>query len=81
MGLRPSLLQPRRTMSSNHQETLRQKNSNMGLYFLSIAVGTLAASYAAVPLYKMYCQATGFGDEPIIATMEQAQKMRPVVVS
>jgi cytochrome c oxidase assembly protein subunit 11 len=28
---------------------------------LAVALGTLGMSYAAVPLYRMFCQATGFG--------------------
>jgi len=31
------------------------------MYMLSIALGTLGVSYASVPLYKVFCQATGFG--------------------
>ena len=28
---------------------------------LSVAIGTAGLSYASVPLYRMFCQATGFG--------------------
>lgn len=35
-------------------------------------VGMVGLSYAAVPLYRMFCQATGFGGTPLIAT--QASK-------
>jgi len=31
------------------------------MYMLSLALGTLGVSYASVPLYKVFCQATGFG--------------------
>ena len=30
-------------------------------YLLSLAVATVGASYAAVPLYRAFCQSTGFG--------------------
>jgi cytochrome c oxidase assembly protein subunit 11 len=40
---------------------MSERNQTVALYMLSLAVGTLGASYASVPLYKMFCQATGFG--------------------
>ena len=33
----------------------------MGAGFLAVAIGTAGLSYASVPLYRMFCQATGFG--------------------
>ncbi|KNC84254.1 hypothetical protein SARC_03525 [Sphaeroforma arctica JP610] len=37
------------------------QNTASGYYAASIAVIFLAASYAAVPLYRAFCQATGYG--------------------
>ena len=31
---------------------------------LAVALGTLGLAYASVPLYRMFCQATGFGGTP-----------------
>ena len=28
---------------------------------VALAIGAVGASYAAVPLYKVFCQTTGFG--------------------
>lgn len=39
----------------------QQRNINTAWYMLAVAVGALGASYAAVPLYKVFCQTTGFG--------------------
>ena len=36
-------------------------NANAGAFMLSVAIGTAGLSYASVPLYRMFCQATGFG--------------------
>jgi len=33
-----------------------------------IAVGMVMLSFAAVPLYRLFCQVTGFGGTPMIAT-------------
>ena len=42
-------------------EELREKNSRLALYGLSIVIAVIGISYASVPLYKVFCQATGFG--------------------
>jgi cytochrome c oxidase assembly protein subunit 11 len=42
-------------------QTAAQENVNTAWYLLALTVGTLGASYAAVPLYKVFCQTTGYG--------------------
>lgn len=42
------------------QET-KAKNKNTALYAFAVALIAIAMSYAAVPLYRMFCQVTGFG--------------------
>lgn len=37
------------------------RNARVGLIALAIAIGMLGVGYAAVPLYRMFCQVTGFG--------------------
>jgi cytochrome c oxidase assembly protein subunit 11 len=39
---------------------LQKRNRAMGVAVAVIAVGMIGAAYAAVPLYKAFCQATGF---------------------
>lgn len=36
-------------------------------YTLSIILGTVALSYGSVPMYKMICQTTGWGGQPVRA--------------
>lgn len=38
-----------------------ERNIQVAWYLSAIVVGAVGATYAAVPLYKMFCQATGFG--------------------
>lgn len=45
-----------------HQAT---RNRNVLYYSLSIILGTVALSYGSVPMYKMICQQTGWGGQPI----------------
>jgi cytochrome c oxidase assembly protein subunit 11 len=42
-------------------QTAARDNINTAWYMLALAVGTLGAAYAAVPLYKVFCQTTGYG--------------------
>tara|TARA_R110002073_G_scaffold12942_2_gene55958 strand:- start:448 stop:1035 length:588 start_codon:yes stop_codon:yes gene_type:complete len=42
------------------------KNKRMGLMLTSVVAGMIALSFAAVPLYRIFCQVTGFGGTPQI---------------
>ena len=41
--------------------TTEERNIQLGYYMVAVVVGAVGATYASVPLYKMFCQATGFG--------------------
>lgn len=45
--------------SSNHN--VHDKNVQVAWYAAAAVVGALGATYASVPLYKLFCQVTGFG--------------------
>ncbi|KAI1328626.1 amine oxidase [Xylariaceae sp. FL0255] len=45
----------------------KHKNRTTMNYTLSIILGTVAFSYGSVPMYKMICQTTGWGGQPIRA--------------
>jgi cytochrome c oxidase assembly protein subunit 11 len=38
-----------------------QRNVQVAWYAAAVVIGSLGATYAAVPLYKVFCQTTGFG--------------------
>ena len=42
-------------------QTLHRKNRRVAMMVLSVAAAMLALGYASVPLYRMFCEATGFG--------------------
>jgi cytochrome c oxidase assembly protein subunit 11 len=44
------------------------RNRNVGLILLLVAVGMVGAAYAAVPLYQLFCQATGYGGTTRVAS-------------
>lgn len=49
------------TAAARSAQTAARDNINTAWYMLALAVGTLGAAYAAVPLYKVFCQTTGYG--------------------
>ncbi len=42
-------------------------NRRTGLAIAGVGIGMLALAYASVPLYKLFCQVTGFGGTPMLA--------------
>ncbi|MBW0468742.1 hypothetical protein O181_008457 [Austropuccinia psidii MF-1] len=43
----------------------KSRNKNLLLYAISIGVVTLGLSYAAVPLYRVFCSVTGYNGTPL----------------
>ena len=50
-----------RRTSPKMQLTPEERNIQVAWYLGAVVVGAIGATYASVPLYKMFCQATGFG--------------------
>lgn len=50
-----------RQSATANNETIDDRNAKIASYMAAVVVGALGATYAAVPLYKIFCQATGFG--------------------
>jgi len=42
-------------------ESLNDRNVKIASYAAAAVIGAIGATYAAVPLYKIFCQTTGFG--------------------
>ena len=53
-------------------QTLDSRNRRTGLIMLAVAAAMLAMGYAAVPLYRLFCQVTGFGGTTQRASEVQA---------
>jgi len=51
--------------------TREERNQQIGWYSAAVVMGAIGATYASVPLYKMFCQATGFGGTTQRVTLEQ----------
>ncbi|XP_077898399.1 cytochrome c oxidase assembly protein COX11, mitochondrial isoform X2 [Ictidomys tridecemlineatus] len=74
----------RRPKSTNpftraQEEDWRRRNKTVLTYVTAAAVGMLGASYAAVPLYRLYCQTTGLGGSAVAGhSSDQIENMVPV---
>lgn len=55
---------------------LRLRNRKVGAYALFGALAMLGLGYASVPLYRLFCQVTGFGGTTMRATAEEAAAVK-----
>jgi cytochrome c oxidase assembly protein subunit 11 len=55
--------------------SLQQRNRKVGAIALAFAAGMLGLGYAAVPLYQLFCQVTGFAGTTQRATEEEAARV------
>ena len=49
------------------------RNARTGVIMFAVVFSMIGVAYASVPLYRMFCQATGFGGTPQRATEAQAE--------
>ena len=59
-----------------HDKTQGSRNARTGLIFLGVALAMLALGYAAVPLYRMFCQVTGIDGTTQRASTAQAAQVQ-----
>lgn len=67
--IRPNLrnsipIYPSRGFATSHKSHA-QSNASSGMYALAIFVSMLGVSYAAVPLYRIFCASTGYSGTPV----------------
>ncbi len=62
--------------ASSARAPIDGRNRRVGLIALSFAVLMLGMGYIAVPLYRMFCQATGFNGTPQRATALAASHIK-----
>jgi cytochrome c oxidase assembly protein subunit 11 len=57
--------------------TVRPSNLKTGLMAASIAIGMVGMGFAAVPIYRIFCQVTGFGGTTMRVSEAQAATIAP----
>ncbi|MEO7220968.1 MAG: cytochrome c oxidase assembly protein, partial [Devosia sp.] len=45
-----------------------RRNRNVAVLLFLVAAGMVGAAYAAVPIYQLFCQLTGYGGTTRVAT-------------
>ncbi|KAJ7761890.1 cytochrome c oxidase assembly protein CtaG/Cox11-domain-containing protein [Mycena maculata] len=65
---------PRRRAS----DVYKQRNRNLLMYSSAVIIATLGVTYASVPLYRMFCAATGFAGTPNVDGRFEAERLVPV---
>jgi len=50
----------------------RNRNAHTGLVLFAVVLGMTALAFASVPLYRLFCQVTGFGGTPQRVEVEAA---------
>jgi cytochrome c oxidase assembly protein subunit 11 len=56
-----------------------QKNNRVALVLAGLVVGMVAVAYAAVPLYQLFCQVTGYGGTTQVAEAVQRPILERVI--
>ena len=51
--------------------TVEERNQQIAWYMIAVVIGAVGATYASVPLYKIFCQATGFGGTTQRVTLQE----------
>ncbi|XP_024140849.1 cytochrome c oxidase assembly protein COX11, mitochondrial [Oryzias melastigma] len=75
----PSRLEARFRSRRSQEEEWRNRNKTVLTYIAAAGVGMIGLSYAAVPLYRLYCQATGLGGTAVAGhDADQVETMKPV---
>ncbi|GAC1554759.1 MAG: cytochrome c oxidase assembly protein [Beijerinckiaceae bacterium] len=61
-------------MTSPQQKDFRQRHRMVALTFFGVAALMVGASFAAVPLYRLFCAATGYGGTIQVAHVAPAEQ-------
>ena len=68
-----------RHFTSNTRGHRPTSNTSTVRYIVATTIAVLGLSYAAVPLYRLFCQASGFGGTvTTVEAGEKVEKMEPV---
>ena len=64
---------------ASRSDPWKAANRSTTTYIIALSIAVLGLSYAAVPLYRLFCQASGYGGTVLIAdASEKIENMQPV---
>lgn len=71
--------QPLRRLAAHHPRSASQQRLSSALYLSATAIALVGLAYASVPLYRTFCQQTGYAGTPRVKAA--AEELRPVAGS
>jgi cytochrome c oxidase assembly protein subunit 11 len=63
----------------DHDAALQRRHRRVAFTVAGVVFGMIGMAYAAVPLYEMFCRATGYGGLPQIASSESGTRGQKVM--
>jgi len=60
-------------------DSRKRRNTTYGIWTAAVAIAVVGASYAAVPLYRVFCNATGYGGAVKITDKVKEEKSHPLI--
>jgi cytochrome c oxidase assembly protein subunit 11 len=66
-------------VAPSQDQALQRRHRRVAVAVASVVAGMVGMAYAAVPLYEMFCRATGYGGVPQIASSESATRGQKVM--
>jgi cytochrome c oxidase assembly protein subunit 11 len=64
----------------SNDRTLQRRHRVLAAWCVALVFAMVGAAYAAVPLYRLFCQATGFDGTPRVATRPAATVLDKTIV-
>ncbi len=64
----------------SHNRALQRRHRVLAAWCVALVVAMVGAAYASVPLYRLFCQVTGFDGTPRVATRPAATVLDKTVV-
>jgi len=71
--------QQQQRREQERRQSVASKNKTVAKWFLAVVLGVVGMSYASVPLYRMFCQVTGFGGTTQRKSISVVSSLEPVV--
>lgn len=65
--------------NNNNYNNNSDMNTKTAYYMTSLAIAVFGLSYASVPLYKVFCQMTGFGGTTQVSDDSKTKNIKPVI--
>lgn len=62
------------TQGTTYDSLTKRRNARTGLMALALAAAMIGLGFASVPLYRMFCQVTGFGGTTQVASESDAMR-------